>query len=357
MGLEIRKGLDSDRQEIIELIRQVFGDEAAERTDRRWEWQWHQDPKLETPGYQGIVVVWDGRVIASMSTIPSGLYIRGELLPDAVWFTDALAHWGLVRKAMRAVRKSGEGMGSIDWSKGLVGAILSHPECPRHHLGKHITDPMRVVAYKIGSKDQSGTGSWARTVSLKRLIGRYLGRFTGWAIGSFADLFLPRIPRPSLEVSRLEGPFDARFDRLFAEALKCHEAITRRDAAVLNWRYRQNPDSLYEVMTVSREDELLGYLVLGRFERHGQPRAHVLDLLARNDDPEVLESLLAETLCQLRREGVARIECYLGARAIQQVLEKIGFKQRLHEGKPMMAAVTRIEVPELYVTRGDGDGG
>ena len=357
MAFEIRKARDSDRPEIIGLIRDVFGDEAADRADARWAWQWHQDPKLGAPGYQGMVAVWEGQLLASMATIPSGLFVDGHPLPDTVWFADALAHWSRVRKALRSLGRSGLKAQGIDLSSGLVGAILNHPECPRHHLGKHLTDPMLVVAYKVGAVDQPGTGSWARTVSLKALLARYLGRPLGWLLGSVADYFLPAIPRATLAVENYEGPFDARFDDLFEDAVRQHRAITRRDAAVLNWRYRQNPDTQYEVMTLSQGEVLLGYVVFGRFDRHGQPRAHVLDLLARKDDPKVLKALVAGCLRRLRQDGVTRLECYCGSKAVQDVLEDLGFRERRHRDQAMPTVVRRIHVPELYVTRGDGDGG
>jgi len=357
VAFEIRKARESDRPEIIGLIRDVFGEETANRADARWAWQWHEDPKLEGAGYQGMVAVWKGQLIASMATIPSGLFVDGKPVADAVWFADALAHWGRVRKALRSLRKSGVEHESIDLSSGLVGAILNHPECPRHHLGKHLTDPMLVVAYKVGTVDQPGTGSWARMVSLKAWLARYIGHSLGWLLGTLGDLFLPSIPRSSQPVETLNGSFDARFDRLFEGALNHHQAITRRDAAVLNWRYRRNPDTDYEVLTFSENESLKGYLIVGRFDRHGQPRAHVLDLLAEKDDPRVLQSLLSECLRRLRREGVTRLECYTGSKAVQEVLEGLGFRQRLHRGQAMPTVVRRIEVPELYVTRGDGDGG
>lgn len=357
VAFEIRKARESDRPEIIGLIRDVFGDETADRAEARWAWQWHEDPKLEQRGYQGMVVVWEGQVIASMATIPAGLFVDGKPLPDVVWFADALAHWSRVRKALRSLRKAGLREEGIDLSSGLVGAILNHPESPRYQLGKHLTDPMLVVAYKVGSVDQPGAGSWARTVSLKAVLGPYLGRPLGWLLGTVADLFLPSIPKSTQSVELHEGPFDARFDDLFENALQHHSAITRRDAATLNWRYRKNPDASYDVLSVSEAGVLQGYLVMGRFDRHGQPRAHVLDLLARNNDPRILRLLLTECLRRLRGEGVMRLECYTGSKVVQSALESLGFRPRLHQGQPMPTVVRRLEVAELYVTRGDGDGG
>lgn len=357
MSLHIRLAQDSDREQILDLVTEVFGQETADRLRRDWDWQWRDDPRLGQPGYRGMVVEWDGKIIASLSTIPAGLYLDGTLQDDAAWFTDVLTHWGLVRKAIRATKKNGQTIDSVDLSIGVAGALIRHELSPRIQLGKYATDAMIVVHHKAGLIDQPRTGSWARMVSLKGLLGRYVGRVPGALIGIVADLFLPAIPKTQHVVTRLEGDFDHRFDRLFESALQTHRAITRRDADFLNWRYRKNSNQHYDVFLVSENDELRGYLVLGRFERHNQPRAHLLDILVKNDDPNVIRSLIAEALRHLKKAGVARFECYTGSAVVQGELERSGFRQRLQNGRPMYTLVRRLDVPELYITRGDGDGG
>ncbi|NDE35590.1 MAG: hypothetical protein EB012_12210, partial [Gammaproteobacteria bacterium] len=107
------------------------------------------------------------------------------------------------------------------------------------------------------------------------------------------------------------------------------------------------------------EDEgaLEGYLVVTTFHRHGQLRAHILDLLARDDDPLVLDALLVFALRSLRKSAVHRVECYTGGKAVVAALQRLKFKERFKEGKSMSTLVRRIEADELYITRGDGDGG
>jgi hypothetical protein len=357
VGLDVRKATDADRPHILELIRKVLGEGAAERAERRWDWHWHQDPRLKSKGYQGLVVEWDGEMIASIAMVPAGLFVDGVLLPDAVWFTEALTHWGRLRRALRAARKDARLRGEPESFKGPLSEILDHPLCPRQQLGKHLTRAMQVVAYRVGSVDQPGTGSWARNVSYQGLLGQVLGRPIGRPIGALLDFFAPEPSSPDLPVQLMEGRFDARFDALFENAVSFHRAITRRDAAYLNWRYRHNPDGQYDVLVSETEGQLLGYLIVGLFERHGQPRAHVLDVLVLDDDPDVAMALFAAALRRLRRQRIARLECYTGSSMIRDVLEHYGFRQRLEGRRPMRTLVRRIDVPELYITRGDGDGG
>lgn len=354
--LLIRAGRREDQSAILALIAEIFGQEEAERASRRWDWQWHEDPRLKTPGYSGVVAEWEGQLVAAIGCIPAGLYLEGVPV-EAFWFADALAHWGLIRKAMRAARKAGGQLAGPDLSKGVVGALLNDPAAGVYQLGKHLTDPMAVVAYKIGTTDFSGTGSFTRLLTFRQPISKILGKPLGLFLGWWADWFIRGLPKPTRAVRVLQGDFDDRFDVLFENARRIHPAITRRDREVLQWRYRQHPDTAYEVMVAEDDGALEGYLVVTTFHRHGQLRAYVLDLLARDDDPLVLDALLVFALRSLRKSAVHRVECYTGGKAVVAALQRLKFKERFKEGKSMSTVVRRIEADELYITRGDGDGG
>ena len=355
--LSTRKAVAGDREAILGLIGKVFGEEVAGRAEGLWGWQWEQDPRLETPGYQGVIVEWDGQMIATMAMIPAGLWLRGQPV-EAFWYADALVHFAGVRRALRAARSSGDPDQLALFSQGLSQIIFTAPELTAYQLGKHLTPPMQIAARAAGAIEQAGTQSFGRVVSLKGLLKKPLGRFLGPVLGAFLDLFLPAIPKPKRKVVRLDGLFDARFDALWQRVIPQHTAITRRDAAVLNWRYRAHPEKSYEVWMVEGEAEVLGYLVLGRLERHGQPRAQVVDLLALDEEAEVLRALLSRALRGLRREGVLKVECYTGSAAVKSVLERLRFKERMQEGRSMPVVIRPDPgIDSLYVTRGDGDGG
>ncbi len=353
---EIRPGRESDRPQILELIRQVFGQAQAKRAERRWQWQWQDDPRLAEPGYHGMVAEWNGRVIANLSGIPAGLYLDGQPV-EAWWYADVLVHWGSVRRALREQKRSGGGQTGPRLAKGIATAMLDHPAAGRIQMGKHLTDAMQVVGYQANFTDQPQTGSWSRLVSFRQPLERFVGCVPARALGWLGDLAIPRIQRPALPVTVLEGVFDARFDRLWEQAKTAYPAIGRRDSAFLNWRYRQHPDLTYTVLTVSVAGALRGYLVYLEFFRHEQRRAAIIDSLAGPDDGAVLDALLAKALQNLRRAAVHRVECYAGGNTLTAALQRARFKARLHNGKVQSTLVRGLPAVELYVTRGDGDGG
>ncbi len=106
--IEIRPGTDADRPQILARMAEVFGPEPAARAERLWDWQWHQDPRLPTPGYRGVVAEWRGQIIGNLATIPAGLHLGGEPV-RAHWCVEVLTHWGLMRQALREQRRQAGG--------------------------------------------------------------------------------------------------------------------------------------------------------------------------------------------------------------------------------------------------------
>ena len=101
-----------------------------------------------------------------------------------------------------------------------------------------------------------------------------------------------------------------------------------------------------------------GYLVLAPMVRHGQERGQILDVLARSDDPMVLRALISAGLRWFRQRGTFKVECYTGSHHVAKALEALRFKERLSDGKSMSVVIRpELDAAELYVTRGDGDGG
>jgi len=352
---EIRAGREEDKGQILELIKDVFGEEQAERAARRWHWQWHEDPRLDKPGYRGVVAEWDGRIIGTLSGIPAGLHIAGQPV-FASWFTDNIVHWGHLRRALKAQKRLGDSTGP-DLSNGIAAAMLNHSAADYMQLGKHVTGPVEPTLYRIGFQAQKGTGSWARLVSFRQPLETVVGKYAGMLLAALADWVIPRIPQPSLPVEALAGDFDARFDGLWASAKQEYPAITLRDAATLNWRYRRHPDTVYTVLTVEEQGVLVGYLVYSIYFRHKQRRAHIVDILTGRENSAARLALLAAALRHMRREGVHKVECYGNGLILWADLKRTGFAPRLDRGKEQLALARHLPDVELYITRGDGDGG
>jgi hypothetical protein len=356
--IEIRPGTEADRPQILARTQEVFGAEPARRAERLWDWQWHEDPRLPSPGYRGVVAEWDGRIIGVLSTIPAGLHIGGQPV-QAWWFVDVLVHWGLTRQALREQRRTAGG-GSTDLSGGIAAALFDHPAAGPIQLGKHIADAMMAIGHRLGFAYLTDTGSLQRRVSTRHPLGRLLGTALGDLTGAVADLALPPIPRPTLPVRLHEGPFDRRFDSLWESLRPRYPAICRRDSALLEWRYHRHPDQDYRVLIAELAQGLRGYCITKVFERGGRRRGKIVDLLAGPEDSAAQRALLAGALGDLRRQRAERAECFYTGGGQREVLAGLGFKARLSKSQrpqPLMARGLPDSVPGLYVTQGDGDGG
>jgi len=355
--IEIRAADDRDRPALLAFMREAAGADKAETLDRRWHWQWHLDPRLPAPGYRGVVAVWDGRIVGNISCMPAALYVRGEPL-EAVWLTDARIHWGLARQALRAALRAGARKQDL-FPNGLTAALFDHPAAGRLQMGKHIGEAMMTIGLRVGFRELPDAGNLMRRVSLRWPLQQAIGRTPGRLLGAVADLGIPLPRRRGVDVRPLDGPFDARFDRLWERACAAYPAITRRDGAVLDWHYRQHPDTDYRTLTLGRGAELRGYLVYKIWLRRGRRIARVVDLLAMPDDSPAVEALAAAALHELRAAGVERVDWFATGAELRARLARLGFVSRTTKKDRPQPLMVRGEpaLPALYVTSGDGDGG
>lgn len=354
--IEIRKGKDSDKEAILALIEQTFGTEQADLTARRWHWQWHEDPRLDGPGYRGVVAVWKDRIIANLACIPAGLHISGEPV-EAHWCVDVLTNWGAVRRALREAKRNKADL-KTDLSRGIAAALLDHPSAGPIQLAKHIADPMKAICLRIGYEDLAHSGNYSRRLSFKQSLQASIGSIPGAVVAIGADLPFARVPRPKLRVESLDGPFDARFNRLWERVKRDYGAIGLRNAATLNWRYRAHPDASYSALVIPEADEIRGYLVFSTYRHGPRLRAGIVDFLAHPDDKRAIDDLLAAAMRTARKEGADRIGCFVTGTSIEGAVRRRGFRPRLKKSKqPQPLISRRLPVPDLYATNGDGDGG
>ncbi len=353
--IEIRTAQEADRTALLEFMADAAGADKAETLRRRWDWQWQQDPRLEQPGYRGVVAVWDGRIIGNVAFMPAGLYLDGAPVA-ADWLADVRIHWGLARNAIKAARRAGVPRREL-FPDGLAAAMFNHPQPRPIQLGKHIGEAMMSIGHRVGFREWPDAGNRMRRVSLRWPLQKALGRYPGAVVASIADLGV-RLPRCRLPVAAFDGPFDVRFDRLWEHAAACYPAITRRDAAVLDWHYRSHPDTRYQVLVLEDGRDLRGYVVFKVWQRKGRQISRIVDLLTRMDDAEAARALVAQALRTMRRLGAERADWFVSGPWLQPVARSLGFEPRLTRRQRLQPLMLRgLSETDLYVTSGDGDGG
>jgi hypothetical protein len=237
---------------------------------------------------------------------------------------------------------------------------MDHPAAGPIQLAKHISDPMTTILERLGFKPMKGSESLHRRVSVRHPLGRGLGRILGDGLGALADLTLAPIPRPDPQVQVLNGPFDQRFDALWDRVRPLHPAITRRDSATLNWRYRSHPDGGYTALTLGSEQGLRGYCVLLDYDRGRRRWGKILDLMVEPGDGEGMRALLTSALRLMRGRRVERAETFACGAEVGSALAELGFVPRLPKSgrpQPLMVRWLPEAARHIFVTQGDGDGG
>jgi hypothetical protein len=135
-----------------------------------------------------------------------------------------------------------------------------------------------------------------------------------------------RATLPSGAALRTVTRFDERFDRFFERAAAPFDFIAERNAEFLQWRFGDRRAGPFVVRVL--EDgagEPLGYVVARVTAR----RAHVADLLAVPDQPEVVETLLAQAVHLSRQAGAGGIACWLpDHHPYRNSLRRLGFVPR-----------------------------
>ena len=328
--VEIREGRDEDRAQIVALARAVFGDEVAAVMERQWAWQWHDDPRLSSTGFRGPVAESDGRIVASTALTPAGLYVEGQPV-EAWWRVDTMVHPDFRRRGIAAQ---------------MTDAM------PPVVLGKGVTGPSQALLERTDYNVAQTGGFRTRTLTHAPRWSRATGTAVGRALGAVADVFVRGVPEQPEGVGKLAGDFDRRFDDLWTEARGSYACITRRDAAVLNWRYLDRPETHYHTLIHEDADRLRGYVVLSVIEKRGIRRGRIVDLLARRDDDDTRRDLVIGALRAMRACGADRVDCLAGSPIVWRTLDTLGFSAQA-SAEPLFGR--GVEVAGMYVLAGDGD--
>lgn len=351
--IRVRAAKNSDKDGILRLFSDTFGERSASRAESQWNWRWSLHPQVGTQGYIGTVAEWRSQIIGSATYLPACLFVHGQPV-TASWAVDVVVDSGKYRQALRQQSKNGSRSRPEALRKGLAAALLEHRTVNRMLLSKHISGPMETIASRIGFRTLPDSGMRTLTVSVAADYKRYLGPSLASVAAWIPDRVLIRLPETDLKTANFDGEFDHHFDSLWGRVFKAYSAIGLRDAQYLNWRYRRHPFNRYNVITLPDNDCLRGYIVVSMSIKSGLKQGNIIDLLTAVDDHVAVEALVLAAIKYLRGRGAVKIHCYAAPHGLIGILIKLGFTSAR---KTHPALVRDIQVCEPFFMEGDGDGG
>ncbi len=342
---EIDRYHPEDRRAVEALYRRVFGNDAAEASRLRWEWQYRRNPN--NPSHEP--EIWIARegttIVGQYATMPVRLNLKGHEIQGS---------WGM--DVMVAPERQRQGLGEVlfrTWDRH-VGASL----------GLGLSDSSYRLFQKLRWPDVGPVPCLVKPLTRRAL------RRPNWPVPInrlVSALTLPIVKivartRPLRAEVRLIQRFDDSFTELWERLAPKFEFAVRRDAGYLNWKYVSAPHVRYSIAVLRRDDRNVGYAV---YRHLYEPRGRVtllVDFLTDPDDEGGLSTLLRWIDREARKADSDKIRSFAIHGGFRKVLRHSGYFQ-VKSTMQFVAKVNGADVdPHFYentdrwhVTLGDSD--
>ncbi len=297
----VRKYRKEDKEQLFELYKDVWSQESAELSKRKWNWKFEDNPNNPKEGYFIRVLEYKGKIAGFIAGISTRLLIKGKIY-QMPWLIDLMTHPKYRGRGFLLIKKALEDNSLIVGFPNETAYLLwkkmygAEPHLSFIPLMKRPLNLNKIMFIK------------------NKLIIRLLCR------PLFEFIFNPK-KCPDITITQIPS-FDTRIDEFFNQISKNFNAISIRDMRHLNWRFVNCPDVQYTIFLSEKEKDISGYIVL----RVHQNTGYIVDFLAKK---EGFESLLWQAIRYFREQKVNSICCLEPKDAFYlKTLKKCGFFTR-----------------------------
>ena len=334
-----------DRRAVDALYRRVFGNDAADASRLRWEWQYRRNPNNP----RGEPEIWIARegpaIVGQYATMPVRLSVKGR---------EVTGSWGM--DVMVAPERQRQGLGEVlfrTWDRN-VGASL----------GLGLSDASYRLFQKLRWPDVGPVPCLIKPLTRRAF------RHPRWPVPInrlISALTLPLVlivsrTKPLRAEVRLIQRFDDSFTGLWETLAPRFDLAVRRDAAYLNWKFASAPHVRYTIASLVRDGRTAGYAV---YRHLHEPRGRVTlltDFLADPDDEDGFATLLRWVDREARDADSDKIRTFATHAAFRRMLRRSGYFQ-VKSTMEFVVKVNGVDVdPAFYentdawhVTLGDSD--
>ena len=361
----VRPLRDEDFDDVHALYADVFGAESLELWQRRFSWQFDQNPAAIDRPSQFWVAEAEGAIVGFLASFPMRLSLGDRVVltscPCDLMVSGAARGLGLGRALIDAY---------LATSPPLANALAYSPSAARIYrkLGYRevFAEPVLVRPYAAQELMQFVLDQRGATGVAARLTRRFavptLGLFAGLSCKMMNSLLAPR-RSSGVSINQITAAGD-EFDTLWATLRQDFPAVPVRDRAFVQWRFLDDPLRQHTVLIArGSAGEPLGYLAFMTAARRGVSFGYLMDLFASPTTSRVIESLLGEALRLLEAKRVAAINSLGLHPGIRRTVQKsLYFRPRRMElpawlrwhGDPSLANLV-YDADNWHLAHADGD--
>lgn len=318
------------------LYRRVFGQDRAEASRLRWEWQYRRNPNVPSSG----PLIWVAReaqtIIGQYATIPVRLSVNGQEI-DAAWGTDVMV----------APERQRQGLGEMlvrTWQSNVGAALGLDLSESSSGLFKKLRFPSFgpvPCLVKPMSRRALRRPNWP--VSLNRFVSAL----------TYPFVMLIARSRPLQGEVRLIRQFDDSFTRLWERTGSKFAGIVRRDARYLNWRFVQAPHVRYQIAALYRDGEAAGYVVYRHVQEPRGRATRLIDFFVDPTDDEGLLSLLRFVDREAQAADSDKIRVFATHAGFRKILRKSGYYP-WRSSMEFVAKINAVTVDAAFYASADG---
>lgn len=313
-GITVSRYQESDRAALLEFRRDHYGFDAAQANPAYVDWQFRDAPGTAASGAPLHVAWKDGRIVGTMGTMRTTIWVKGQPEPGA-WVIDFAVHRDLRRSGI------GEALGSVSRAGPTTRLLLEVTPAARGIAARAGYEAIGDVPLLVRPLD---IAAWLRS----RGIPRPLAWLSQAALPTLSGLDALALGLARSErVELVETPsYDGRADAIFAALSTRYPVLCQRDRRWLEWRFERYPQpGRYRMYWVVRKGAPAGYAVLRAGTHHGQPSGVLVDHLC---DPGIVPAMLALCLERFRAAGAAVATCLQLDPLAGGAFRRLGFFRR-----------------------------
>jgi len=312
---EIRQARIDDWPLIQRFIDRCYGAEAPYKQEKRWRWQFVDNPYRAASGSSTSVwiALHEAKIAGQIAVQPGRMWIDGQAIP-AGWIVDVMVDpdhrgAGLGHRIHDAIVATGQTVATLTMAPATrriaeragcitLGAVLQMVRVRR-------LSPRTIVALVTPRIERR---SWARKPG--RLFNRsQIGPATiatGLSTALRLHATLKGTTEPKGTVITVDGFEPAAIERLFEIERTKIPALFDRGTDFFRWRYEEVPDLRYQRARLNVDGATAGFVVWRMPEAPELPIGTLTDIVADPADPETIVTLAkhAVTAMEERTEAI-----------------------------------------------------